>query len=192
MTANKAVVAAAEETREDKVKSLPAAIGIVVILVLILALALPNVPGGIIATRASQCGDLEAFVSPQYWRGFSGETAGPYDLAAPCWQRGRLDGRPPVTTCAAGSHDVGNGGCCPDGWHGEGTKCIKDGPPVKTCAAGSHDVGNDRCCPNGYHGTGDGTCTADVATCPAGYDHVPNTAKCCPAGHAYLGNGRCA
>ena len=90
-----------------------------------------DLPGGIIATRASQCGDLEAFVSPQYWRGLSGESAGPYDLTAPCWLRGRLDSRPPVTTCAAGSHDVGNGGCCPDGWHGEGTKCIKDGSPVK-------------------------------------------------------------
>ena len=48
-------------------------IGIIVIL--ILALALPNVPGGIIAARASQCGDLEAFVSPQYWRGLKERVA---------------------------------------------------------------------------------------------------------------------
>jgi hypothetical protein len=33
------------------------------------------VPGGIIATRASQCGDLEAFVSPQYWRGLKERVA---------------------------------------------------------------------------------------------------------------------
>jgi hypothetical protein len=48
-------------------------------LVILSAIAGPSLIMGIATIRASQCGDWEALVSPEYWRGLHGQTAGSYD-----------------------------------------------------------------------------------------------------------------
>ena len=159
--------------------------------------------------RAAQCGDMEALISGQYWKGLAGaelETFWP----APCWLRGSLEAAhlrqlimapAPAPDCRAGTHAdtgrcvpdgqhiVGGSRTCADGWH-EGMigQCIQDG---------SHDVGGGKSRPDGWHSdaTETGKCTQDGShsvgagrTCLDGW-HADADVCVLDGTHA-VGNGR--
>jgi hypothetical protein len=70
-----------------------------------------------------QCNDTDALLSGAYWRGLAGGSA---ELSS-CWLRGHIEAQTPHYSCAAGSHDIGNGRCCRAGYHAiEGGKCGHD------------------------------------------------------------------